>query len=296
MGFSSVLADEIDFDFLVPTVIKTAYFPSDAKPKVESNRQSTRAVAVSPKLWQKSPQIPFSDWEHAEGLTTYQASASPPPESFVKQLFYNVKGIFSTQNLPPLLIGSAAAGLSTTLDSEVKEEFDSSRRFKEFGDFGDALGHPLTLGLYSGGIFLWSYQTENDQFRSLGFSLAQAYLLNMGLTAGLKAATSRPRPDGDDKESFPSGHSSAAFTAATVTSHFYPKFAIPAYFLAGVVALSRIEKNKHYLSDVFAGATLGYVVGQTVVRGTQAANKSSISWMPTVTADGGMGVTLLVPF
>jgi membrane-associated phospholipid phosphatase len=32
------------------------------------------------------------------------------------------------------------------------------------------------------------------------------------------------------------------------------------------VAVSRLQRNKHYLSDVMAGATLGYVVGRTVVR------------------------------
>jgi len=30
--------------------------------------------------------------------------------------------------------------------------------------------------------------------------------------------------------------------------------------------VSRLQRNKHYLSDVLAGATLGYIVGRTVVR------------------------------
>ena len=33
-----------------------------------------------------------------------------------------------------------------------------------------------------------------------------------------------------------------------------------------MVAASRLQRNKHYLSDVLAGATLGYIVGRTVVR------------------------------
>jgi membrane-associated phospholipid phosphatase len=41
---------------------------------------------------------------------------------------------------------------------------------------------------------------------------------------------------------------------------------VPAYALASAVAVSRLQRNKHYLSDVMAGATLGYIVGRTVVR------------------------------
>jgi len=41
---------------------------------------------------------------------------------------------------------------------------------------------------------------------------------------------------------------------------------VPAYFLAGVVGASRIQQEKHYLSDVVAGATLGFIVGRAVVR------------------------------
>jgi hypothetical protein len=36
--------------------------------------------------------------------------------------------------------------------------------------------------------------------------------------------------------------------------------------VAGLVGASRLEQDKHYLSDVVAGATLGYIVGRTVVR------------------------------
>ena len=42
--------------------------------------------------------------------------------------------------------------------------------------------------------------------------------------------------------------------------------AVPAYLLAGLVGASRLEQDKHHLSDVVAGAALGYIVGRTVVR------------------------------
>jgi membrane-associated phospholipid phosphatase len=48
--------------------------------------------------------------------------------------------------------------------------------------------------------------------------------------------------------------------------HYGWKLGVPAYLVAGIVGASRIDQDKHYLSDVLAGATLGYIVGRTVVR------------------------------
>ncbi len=61
--------------------------------------------------------------------------------------------------------------------------------------------------------------------------------------------------------SFPSGHATAAFTAATMLSQGSP--AAPAYFaLAGIVAYSRVYTKMHHPSDVIVGAGLGLVLGQ----------------------------------
>ncbi|MCU1457285.1 MAG: rane-associated phospholipid phosphatase [Actinomycetia bacterium] len=62
--------------------------------------------------------------------------------------------------------------------------------------------------------------------------------------------------------SFPSGHATAAFTAATMLSQGSPA-AAPAYFaLAGIVAYSRVYTKMHHPSDVLVGAGLGLVFGQ----------------------------------
>jgi len=68
--------------------------------------------------------------------------------------------------------------------------------------------------------------------------------------------------------SFPSGHTTAAFSAATVFAEEYKdEILIPviAYSAATLVGLSRITQNAHWATDVFAGAALGYVTGRQVV-------------------------------
>jgi membrane-associated phospholipid phosphatase len=68
--------------------------------------------------------------------------------------------------------------------------------------------------------------------------------------------------------SFPSGHTLAAFSVATVVARRYGNHRwVPfvAYGLAAAVGFSRITTSSHYPSDVFLGAVLGYGISRFVV-------------------------------
>jgi len=96
---------------------------------------------------------------------------------------------------------------------------------------------------------------------------AIAKLAGQILAAGIKQATRRSRPEGSGY-SFPSGHTTVTFASATVLQrHFGWKVGIPAYGVAAYVAASRVEMNRHYLSDVAFGAALGIIAGRTVTIG-----------------------------
>lgn len=62
--------------------------------------------------------------------------------------------------------------------------------------------------------------------------------------------------------SFPSGHSTSAFMAASLLSEDDGKFAPIYYGLATVIAVSRAYVKIHHASDVVAGAALGAVLGR----------------------------------
>ncbi len=68
--------------------------------------------------------------------------------------------------------------------------------------------------------------------------------------------------------SFPSGHATVAFAAATVfASEFRDKPAIPiiAYTAASLIGASRVTENAHWTTDVVVGAALGYLTGKHIV-------------------------------
>ncbi len=62
--------------------------------------------------------------------------------------------------------------------------------------------------------------------------------------------------------SFPSGHTTTAFAAATVIASCLPKkFGILAYILAALIGFSRMYLGVHYPTDVLAGIVLGGLIG-----------------------------------
>lgn len=96
-----------------------------------------------------------------------------------------------------------------------------------------------------------------------------------GRTTGwLKRRSGRLRPDGSDRLSFPSGHTSRAFGYATLAAHNVGTMDLPPplsrglriglYSLAAGTAWARVEAGAHYPSDVLAGAALGSFASRVI--------------------------------
>ena len=79
---------------------------------------------------------------------------------------------------------------------------------------------------------------------------------------GLKLLTREKRPDSNNHDSFPSGHATAAFAAATMESSFHPGESLYWYAGATAISLSRVRLNVHHPQDIIAGAALGYAMGR----------------------------------
>jgi membrane-associated phospholipid phosphatase len=111
------------------------------------------------------------------------------------------------------------------------------------------------------------------------------------LCIGLKEITQVKRPDSDGRDSFPSCHATAAFAVATINSHYHPEDALLWYAGASVISYSRLNLNRHRITEVLAGAALGYLTGQLELN-----QKQGLILFPIINSDdvGGTIVGLQV--
>jgi membrane-associated phospholipid phosphatase len=213
-----------------------------------------------------------------------------------KNLGRSFVGVFSKDNALPLLVGATFAGSAHSFDARAQSGMGGfapgfSAAASTAG--GSKVMIPAALGLFAAGRL-----APEGRFRAFTYDATQAFIVNGAYTMALKTLTSRTRPDGSSNQSFPSGHTSTAFAWATVAeAHYGWKVGVPSYAAAAAIGLSRISTNKHHLSDVLAGATIGYVTGRTVVRvnGPAPGRKATFALHPAADPTGG-GVGLGASF
>jgi len=91
--------------------------------------------------------------------------------------------------------------------------------------------------------------------------IAKSQIISNSFSNILKYTTKNLRPDGSTYNSFPSGHTSQAFSMAAILSVEFGKkykwMPFASYAIATSVGILRIMNNRHYISDVIAGAGIG---------------------------------------
>jgi hypothetical protein len=173
----------------------------------------------------------------------------------------------TTEALTPLLIG---AGLATSLyvlraqiSDPLQQNISTRRPLNGIAPFGNWAGQVYPNLIYcSYGVVAGLFGSERGYLRAEEMFFATAY--SGGATDILKYVFAEQRPDGSNKQSMPSGHSTTAFAFAGVVGAEHPWYiAVPAYAIATITAYARINDNKHYLHDVVAGGTIGlsYALG-----------------------------------
>jgi membrane-associated phospholipid phosphatase len=136
---------------------------------------------------------------------------------------------------------------------------------------------------------------------------SESIFLSTLLVQGVKYTCGRSRPDkwgtGDSHNwggpfsggnSFFSGHTTAAFSVASVIAYRYRDtkwVPIVSYGLATLGGLERIYDNRHWASDVLMGATVGTATGILLCKQWE---KNSIQFFPTVTTNGA-GLSVVIP-
>ncbi len=214
---------------------------------------------------------------------------------FHKELGCNFLAMWTGENLIPLAIGTGVTLAGRPADDNVATFFSAEDRWTGYDSVGKQLGKTYVIGPAVGLAFLASRTTDNEKFQRFSYSLAQGFIITNGITGGIKLAANRTRPDGTDQRSFLSGHTSNSFVVASVMAHHYGwKAAVPAFAAAAYVGSSRFHSRKHFVTDVAAGATLGFIIGRTVSKRYRGDRDSRVSWGAGVAPDGGVALNIRV--
>lgn len=181
------------------------------------------------------------------------------------------------------------AGVTTGLYFADEHIRDFARRNQSStGDFlaniGNRAGEATYLLPPLGGLYLYGQFADDAKARKAALLTLESYAITGLFTQAIKLTAQRHRPlrgvDDDIKHSrkwdgptkgenmaFISGHTSSAFSMATVIADVYKDSAIVpplAYGLATLTGLARVYSDAHWSSDVFVGAALGYFTGKAI--------------------------------
>lgn len=192
-----------------------------------------------------------------------------------------------------LTFGSVLAltASATLLDQDNREYWkqNKSETLDVVSEFGRIYGEISYAGMFAGIFYLGGRISENKDMTVTGRMLIEGLFYAGATTALTKFILGRSRPytnDGhlcfnffqisNDYTSFPSGHSTVAFTTSTILSKRInnPFATIALYTLALSTIWQRMYSDSHWLSDTIMGAAIGYFIASAVVKFDNEANST----------------------
>ena len=212
--------------------------------------------------------------------------------------------------LPAAMIAYGATALrSKTLqqvNGDVKEQVWEDNPHKPF-HLDNYLMFAPTLSVYAlnaAGI----HGAHNFKDRTI--ILLMANIFANGTVFSTKGWSHELRPDGSDYQSFPSGHTAEAFAGAEFMRMEYkdvsPWYGIAGYAMATATGMLRMYNDKHWMSDVVAGAGVGiastrlaywlYPKMQHWFGGKAAKDPEKVTVLMPTYSNGSLGLSFVKTF
>ena len=173
-----------------------------------------------------------------------------------QHLKFNYKQVI----IPSLLIGYGVIGIESDqlklFNTQIKEEVNENIDRKiTIDDFTQYLPATSVYGLNAFGV------KGKHNFKDRTIILGTSYIIMSASVLSLKSITKVERPDGSAFNSFPSGHTATAFAGAEFLWQEYKDvsilYGISGYIIATGTGAFRIYNDRHWLTDVLAGAGIG---------------------------------------
>jgi membrane-associated phospholipid phosphatase len=257
-------------------------------------RHPAYAFTITVALWTGIALVPSdSSAQTLAPRPVAPAFDAPPAENFTPSLgrifadtITDFRRLPSLDSAVILSMGGVTALVGHPSDTRLSQSFSSAESMRRPFSAGQTIGAATTQLAGAFATYSIGRMTGNPKVATIGADLVRAQFVSQAITQTIKFSVGRTRPDGTSL-SFPSGHSASAFaTAAVLQRHLGWKAGIPAYGLAAYVAASRVQVQRHYLSDVAFGAAVGIIAGRTVTIGRGDARFA----VSPAAAPGGAGV------
>ncbi|WP_281228913.1 phosphatase PAP2 family protein [Flavobacterium aquiphilum] len=180
----------------------------------------------------------------------------PHDSTTVKQLKFNVKQLI----IPATFIGFGVIGINSDqlkdLNSEISEEV--TEHIDKQITVDDFLQYAPAASVYALGAL--GVEGKNN-LKDKSIILGTSFLIMTATVTGLKSITKVERPDHTSNNSFPSGHTATAFMGAEFLYQEYKDvsiwYGVSGYAVATFTGAFRMYNNRHWLTDVVAGAGIG---------------------------------------
>jgi membrane-associated phospholipid phosphatase len=244
-------------------------------------------LAVVPGSLAAQQQAPPTVSQQGRPVGADTANAAPAPT-------LRRRPVFTSRDLAMTAALATSAALLIPADANIAREFQrpgaqASSALRGTADGIEVIASPGAI-IFGGSLYAVGLVARKRTVADLGWHTLEALAVSGQVTGALKGLFGRSRPyasggnardfdlgggfSSSTRRSFPSGHTSMAFTFASVvaeeSSHRWPRahrvIAPIAYAAATGVGLARMYNDKHWASDVALGAAIGTLSGRLVVR------------------------------
>jgi hypothetical protein len=179
-----------------------------------------------------------------------------PVTTDAKYLFYSGAALSAILTLDPV---------EDRVGVNVQNDTVEDKPLGHASVIGDIAGQMVPNAIYALTAYSLGRHYENEKYNQQSLHMIKSTIYAVTLTTFLKYTIREPRPNSNNRDAFPSGHTTSAFAFASVvgTEHEW-YWTVPAYGLATFVGYSRINDNAHQLQDVVAGAVIGVSYGLSI--------------------------------
>jgi membrane-associated phospholipid phosphatase len=299
---SSTLALAVALSFTAPSLYAQQWTIAPV-PALSANHGDSFSHAVEAQETQNTdPQQKPPDKKQQPPAAVGEQGKKPVrnfPSALLHNLGDDIRHMPRRNSLYWLAGGSALALAVHPADHDINGHLAGSRLENDAWKPGSYIGEGYVVAPAAVATYLVGRWDHNERLTHLGMDEIEGAILAEGIVEALKVSVRRDRPQQNVGQpitatgySFPSGHATLTFEAATILQqHLGYRAGIPTYLIATYVAMSRLHDNVHFASDVAFGAGLGILIGRSVTWHGRNFWGYNMDVMP-LTMPGGAGIMI----